>query len=206
MDWKNTIILVLLILIIFKMTMLYLGVGNDLYVLKQCKYITSSIDGQKYCVQNKDQSSADLLAILNSRLLVLIRKLKIKYGEHSKQLLIDDIIVNPHNVTVNILNNYNQDNLVENIQRHDSTSFTINKGSILGMCLKTDGEYVDINTLTYVGIHELAHLGIDTVSHNKEFWATFKFLLSESDDIYTHVDYIKSPVNYCGLTINTGPL
>ena len=66
---------------------------------------------------------------------------------------------------------------------------------------------IDLNTLTYVAIHELSHIASKSVGHNDEFWDNFKFLLIEAEkiNIYTPVDYKKKPVKYCGSTIHDNP-
>lgn len=91
-----------------------------------------------------------------------------------------------------------------------STTFTINKSEIF-VCLEsrtTSKEMYDMNTLMYVLIHELGHICNDTIGHTKEFNETFAFLLKNAVDIgiYKYVDYEKSPINYCGLTIDTNIL
>ena len=38
-------------------------------------------------------------------------------------------------------------------------------------------DLVDLNTVTFVAIHELAHLMTKSIGHEPEFWNTFKLLL-----------------------------
>ena len=67
---------------------------------------------------------------------------------------------------------------------------------------------IDINTLTFVALHELTHLMTTSIGQKKEFWDNFKFMLENAteDGIYDAVDYAKSPSEYCGLTIDSNPL
>jgi len=195
------------LMIIFESTIMAFGQDSDLFVLQQCKMVTSRIDGTPYCVQESDQYAADLLSELNLRILVFLRLMKAKYVKDAH------IMVNSRNMTLdattivtNILSRYNQDNIIENVARPHSTSFTIDKGSITGVCVKNpNGQYIDINTLVFVMLHEISHLAIASIDHTDEFWATFAFILSESNPIYTYVDYRSNPVNYCTLIINSNP-
>ena len=90
------------------------------------------------------------------------------------------------------------------------TSYVEGKGRIIGICLRDPKtlRIHDINTLTFVFLHEATHLSIKAIQHPPEFWSAFGALLKEAIDakIYTYVDYYKYPVNYCGMTIQTTPL
>lgn len=86
------------------------------------------------------------------------------------------------------------------------TSYTINKGDVMVLCLRTpDGKLVDLNTLTYVAIHELAHIYSSSLHHTPEFWENMKYLVKEGIDagIYDDVNYAENPVKYCGLSISS---
>lgn len=85
-----------------------------------------------------------------------------------------------------------------------STSYTINKGDTMVICLRSgNNQLVDRNTLTYVAIHELAHIYSSSYHHSPEFWRNMRFLIDEAAQIgiYTPVNYSQNPVQYCGLTI-----
>ena len=66
---------------------------------------------------------------------------------------------------------------------------------------------IDINTLTFVAIHELAHIASTQVGHGDEFWNNFKFLLvrAKENNIYKPQDYKKKPEKYCGMEITDNP-
>ena len=86
------------------------------------------------------------------------------------------------------------------------TSYTINKGDRMVLCLRTtDGQLVDINTLTYVAIHELAHIYSSSLHHNAEFWENMRFLVDEAVEagLYQKVNYFQNPVRYCGIYIKS---
>ena len=72
---------------------------------------------------------------------------------------------------------------------------------------KNGTQLIDENTLTFVAIHELAHIATKSIGHNDEFWNNFKFLLKEAKkiNIYTPVDYKNEPQEYCGMDITDNP-
>lgn len=156
-------------------------------------YITSTVDGKSYKVKNNHlaQECADSLATVNQRLL----KLK-KY--------IETLEIRPSYTSM--LSKYNSDNISENILDID-TSYTLNKRDIY-FCLtpRSHDIYVyDINTLMFVAIHELAHICSKSTGHTEEFKNNFRDLIKHSINlgVYEYVDYDKSPVEYCGVTIKS---
>jgi predicted metal-dependent hydrolase len=72
---------------------------------------------------------------------------------------------------------------------------------------KNSQTLIDENTLTFVSIHELAHVMTKSVGHKQDFWENFKFLLENAKDakIYEPVDYKQKPQGYCGMTITDNP-
>jgi hypothetical protein len=160
--------------------------------------VRSSIDNRIYTVRNdkNSQQSADLLAEINTRVLTLIKHLDTQ-----------------ENKTVNtklLVSRYNPDSLMENITQ-EHTTYTVNKGNEISVCLSTrdsNQHLYDINRLMFVIIHELAHIGSESYGHGKEFVLFFMYLLRKSVElkIYTYHDYSKSPVEYCGININTTPI
>ena len=90
------------------------------------------------------------------------------------------------------------------------TAYSQNKGEKLAFCLNTKkngGKLIDLNTLTFVAIHELAHIASKSIGHNEEFWNNFKFLLEEAEiiGVYKPEDYKEDPKNYCGMKITDNP-
>ena len=67
---------------------------------------------------------------------------------------------------------------------------------------------IDVNTLTFVAIHELAHIGSEQIGHGDEFWRNFKFLLQRAVEIkvYDPIDYKNKPKRYCSMDIHDNPL
>ena len=82
-----------------------------------------------------------------------------------------------------------------------STTYTMNKNSIY-MCMKDkNDEYFDIETLTYVYIHELAHVITNSYSgtvkspHDQKFIDNFDMLLNKADQLGIHYKIADS--SYC---------
>ena len=59
----------------------------------------------------------------------------------------------------------------------------------------------------FVVIHELAHVMTKSVGHTQEFWDNMAYLLERAEElkIYVPKNYKESPVDYCGMEINTTP-
>lgn len=166
-------------------------------------YIKSNIDNRYYLVRNVNkeynQQAADTLAIINGNNQKLINYLKsIDNGEYQTNINI-------------LIYRYNTETLMENVLQHD-TSFTINKGEKVEFCLhdrKNENNKIhDINTLTYVNLHELSHIASITNGHNTEFKRNFAYLLKRAIeiDIYKYIDYSKNSIEYCGMEIKNSIL
>jgi hypothetical protein len=65
----------------------------------------------------------------------------------------------------------------------------------------------NINELTFVAIHELAHVGCKERNHPPIFWITFKWLLDKAikAKVYEMVDYRERPFKYCGMRVSYQP-
>ena len=201
------IIVVLVILII----VLIINNGSK-FSISNTTYRTGT-DGLTYRVHNlhtdpedkpgvEPGSSEYILSILNNKAIELLKYLKYSSKLHST-----------HSMSKRLLRYYNPDNLVENSPKNISgeTSFTYNDGSTLALCLrdlKKGYNIHDINTLTFVFIHELAHISIPESGHPPKFWDAFKRLLLDSSDIglIKLINYAQYPVKYCGMTINSSPV
>lgn len=83
-------------------------------------------------------------------------------------------------------------------------SHTVNKGQDIKLCL-ADG---DFNLLTFVALHELAHVMSDSIGHTEEFYQHFKFLLKEAAQLnyYYPIDYQYAPVKHCSHMVWKNPM
>ena len=169
---------------------------SDAYNLK-C--IISDVDGEKYCVRERSklQLAADLLAKVTGNCKNLVDYVGKKY---------------PDNEDVQRLKkNFNPEKISETLPTSEFTAYSENKGEKLAFCLNKKKEdsskLIDINTLTFVAIHELSHIMTKSEGHKQVFWQNFKFLLEAAKEanIYQPVDYKKNPEPYCGMDITDNP-
>ena len=190
MEFNNIGITILILIIIF----IYLIYQYHYY--SNIETIVSKLDNRNYDVQIKDDSSeaADLIAKVREKLILLVNHMFKTFPSNPK--------------VMRLKKNFNPDVLKEGIDNPSYTSYTVNKGEEIILCLRTDGKLVDINILTFVCIHELSHIGNETVGHDDAFWEFFKELLIEAINIgiYIKYDYKKVPVKYCGMMITDSPL
>jgi len=101
--------------------------------------------------------------------------------------------------------------MCENDLDADSTSYSENKGEKIVVCLRDKApphKLVDVNTVMFVVLHEMAHLMTTTVGHTPEFWTNFKKILQDAVGcgIYQATNYAHSPVSYCGMQITDSPI
>jgi len=171
----------------------------DTYFVNEVEYITSAVDGQEYVVRSlpDKQDAADLLA--------QIRKKLEKMVLHLKETLSTD------ERTERLLKNFHSNKISEGSENAKYTSYSINKGEKIVFCLRSKDEkktLVDLNTMTFVALHELAHIATESIGHTKEFWDNFKWILKEATKvkIYTFQDFNTKPVGYCGIQITDNPL
>ena len=119
-------------------------------------------------------------------------------------------ILNANHFTNTPIKHWNSSKIVENLAESGNTSYTINKGQTMALCLRDQNtnKIHDINTLMFVAIHELAHNVNPSVGHDQQFWNTMAMILKIADQnhLYTIVDYSKNPTQYCGMTIDNTPV
>lgn len=185
-------------LVVFSLIILGIFVSNR---YRPVEYVTSSVDNKKYLVRKMADSgkAADMLARLNQKVVRMIDKLVADYPDDPRISLLEE--------------RYDPNALSEGSNEEGYSSYTVNKGQRIVLCLrsrnkhnpeknaKLEGE----NTLVYVVIHELAHLATEEVGHPPAFWKNFKFLVKEAVDMgmYKDHDYSEKPVEYCGVKIDS---
>ena len=168
---------------------------SDAYNLK-C--IISDVDGKRYCVRERMtmELAANLLASVTQKLKDLVIYCAKKF---------------PDNENVQrMVQKFNPTKISETLPTSEYTAYSENKGEKLAFCLnkeKNGSKLIDINTLTFVAIHELAHIMTLSEGHKQEFWQNFKFLLEQAkaSNIYDPVNYKKNPESYCGMDITDNP-
>jgi hypothetical protein len=145
------------------------------------------------------QHAADLLARLRLRLVKLCDTLERKYPDKPQ--------------VKHMCKNFRSDpyRFIESTPDSEHTSYSINKGEQIYMCLRQrdgpDESLVDENVMTFVALHEMAHVCTESVGHGPDFWNNFGWLLKEAEaiGIYKYTDFSAHPVSYCGVYITDSP-
>ena len=172
----------------------------DTYVVGDVEYVKSTVDGNEYQVRNlpDKQDASDLLANIRIKLETFVKHISKMYPDDPR--------------TINMIQNFHSDKLVEGKDDARYTSYSINKGEKIVFCLRSRGKGVqtlmDLNTMMFVALHEMSHICSVSIGHTDEFWNNFKFILQEAIQIgiYKEQDFKSKPVEYCGMTITDSPL
>lgn len=179
------IILIIILIIIY------------IYIYKRDTYIKSELDNKEYLVKhlNNKEEAAYILSLISKKIMILknhlinnIENYK-EYSEYINQL---------KDRTKNL-------KILENAPNGKYTSYTINKGEEMGICIRSKNiNFHDFNIIIYVVIHELAHIACPDIGHTELFKKIFIFLLNVSTKlkIYKKIDYHINPQEYCGIIIN----
>jgi len=161
-------------------------------------YATASLDGNRYLVRNlpDKEKAANMIAYVRSMLTFIVNRLKLAYPNDNRVKLLSQ--------------RYKADKIEESSEDSKHTSYSVNKGEVLVFCLRFRNdkrELVSKNTITFVALHELAHVITISHGHTQEFWNSFRFLLAHAIKwgIYKNVDYRKNKEPYCGTVITDTP-
>ena len=192
MNKENSLYLFIIIFISVCGYTYYEGMSNEV------TYVKSDIDQREYLVRNVDdkQEAADLLARMRINIDKLLKYLQEKFDSDPVKRLIKK---------------YDPNNITESSSKSKYTSYSVNKGEKIVLCIRSrddSAKLTDLNTITFVALHELAHVMTVSIGHTEEFWSNFRFLLNKAIDIdiYKKVDYSKHPKKYCGITITDSPI
>lgn len=165
---------------------------------KEVVYVTSTVDNNRYLVRDlpDKQQAADMLARLKKKiddLVIHLSSNKDKFSEYKPYIeqletKINDVVIN------------------ESSEDSMYTSYSVNKGEQIVFCLrskKNRNQLHDINLVTYVLLHELAHVGCPEYGHTPLFKKIFAFFTNEGIKIgiYEKIPFNQEPAEYCGLTI-----
>ena len=184
----------------------------------EVEYKKSSIDNKTYLVKKlpDSQKAADILAGINIKIQRFIKHMLSKYADARVASDTKSDASDPSDAASaaadvkRLYENYNPENISEGTSEHGYTSYTINKGERIIVCIreKDTMKFSDENAVMYVVIHELTHMAITEIGHTPLFWDKFKWFLEEAVQIgiYKKVDYAKNPVNYCGIQLTTSVL
>ena len=173
----------LMILVFFSYDTIHQNIIDD-------RVYVTAFDGNKYLVRNtrEKKDTADALARINERILLFISRLESDNNENTA-------------VVKRLRNRYRPDTLNETKIHNEFTSYTINKGESISLCVRTrdsDDKLYNDNILFGVILHELAHVGSVGIDHGDEFKKNFIFLLKKASE-WKMFERITEPFDYCGI-------
>ena len=161
-------------------------------------YVKSDIDDQLYLVRNlpDKQQSANLLATIKKNMFKLVN-----YLNENKDKFKDFI---PYIEQLN--NNIKNVSLMESSENSIYTSYSVNKGEEIVFCLRSrtnKNKLHDINLIMYVVLHEISHVACPEYGHGDLFKKIFAFITTQAIQIglYTKIDFLTQPTEYCGMMV-----
>lgn len=172
---------------------------TNVYATTQVK---STIDGKTYTVRDlpDKQEAADLLARVRQRLEALYRYLIATYPDKPQvKQLIQNFKPEPSRI-------------FEATPDAEHTSYSVNKGEAVHLCLRQrqgqNESLMNENVMTFVALHEMAHMITSTIGHGPDFWNNFGWLLKQAEErkLYTYTNFAAQPVAYCGVKITDAPI
>ena len=177
------------------------------YIYDGTEYLKSNIDNRDYKVRKgpDQQLKADILAILNGKFAIIVKNLK------NDSRYINDIAVQ------RLIQNWEDGVTIKEIgNMENEAAYVINKKNMSFCLQKTKNQIVleELNLITYVGIHELAHIMSEEIGHGPEFIKNFEFLLNYAKEIiyydpllkrqiplYIQLNKLNTSDQYCGVSL-----
>ncbi len=171
----------------------------------EVKYVTSDIDGEKYLVRDlKDkQHAANMLARIKKKIMDLTNYLSSNNGGTRGDIegfkdysqYIDQLSTRIRGVVIS-----------ENGEDNAYTSYSVNKGEQIVFCLRSKynkNKLHNMNLITYVALHEMAHVACPEEGHTPLFKEIFAFLtkIAMERGLYQKIPFDDLPQEYCGLMI-----
>ena len=176
-----------------------------MYIYDGTEHIKSVIDNRFYKVRSAKgkEEKANLLALIHLKLNTIVRSLE--NSEYASNINVQRLITN-----------WNKGVSIKEMGKLESdAAYVINK-QFMSFCLpeNTSKSIDNINLMTYVGIHELAHIMSNETGHGDEFIKNFEFLLEYSKGLtyldpitdthlplYIQLDKLNTADNYCGVPL-----
>jgi len=191
MDWIAMFIIVLMLLTA------YFFLKNSSQFGLKC--IISNADGKKYCIRDRKrlQEATSLLALIRDNSQQVVESIYKEHGDNS--------------FVKRLKERFNPSTFQETLPTSIHTAYSENKGERMAFCLNkkknNNEELIDKNTLMFVALHELTHIGTQDIGHTDTYWSNFKFVLEHAvkERFYIPVDYKTNPAPYCGMTISDNP-
>ena len=198
---RNRILWVIVILVI--------GYLFYKYIFDGTVPVISQVDQKEYFVRNnKDkQKNANYLGMLNTKFETIVNSLR-RDRNYMQNAAVQRLIRNWDNGL----------KLKEIGLLEGDAAYVINK-QYMSFCLQDSSNgasLTDRNLITYVGIHELAHVMSIEIGHGPEFINNFQFLLDyskglnwynpiigQTEPLYVPLNstILATPLQYCGVSI-----
>jgi len=165
--------------------------------MSEAIYLKSSLTNKKYLVQDLDnkEDAGNMLGIVENNINIFKNHL---HNNITKYPTFKPYIEQFCSRINNLI-------LLENPPDGKYTSYTVNKGDEIALCLRSryTQKLHDINLIMYVVIHELSHVACPEQDHTELFKKIFKFFLTVTINLglYKHINYVVDPHEYCGLII-----
>ena len=208
------------LLVALLLVLVYLGgrkAQRERFTLARTRPVVARADGAPYRVHLAHagpEAAADALAGLNAQAIALLRHLRRRYGRRGAEGGDAGGDAGARGeATRNLLARYNPDNLAENSPRDPTgdTAYSLDKGAVLAICLRSRTDPAAglhaAELLSFVMLHEMAHVAVDVLDHPPEFWRTFRWLLEEAEEagLYRSPRFAEAPQNYCGIHVDYNP-
>jgi hypothetical protein len=153
------------------------------YFYDGTSHLRSTIDNNDYKVRegSDKQLKADILAIINGKFEIIIENLR------------NDPQQSENKAVKRLISNWDSGVTIKEIGKMESdAAYVVNKKH-MSFCIqkKDDLTLEDLNLITYVAIHELAHIMSEEIGHGPEFIKNFQFLLDYSKKIYYYDPLLK---------------
>lgn len=189
------LVLVIIIFVVLMSLKLHLDTHSA-----EVDLVKSDFDHHDYLVRNlpDKEQAAHLLSMIRQHLITTVNYLRQKYPNDAR--------------VKRLIEKFDPDSLSESGPDSSYTSYSVNKGEKIVFCIRQRNEkeeLLDLNTMIFVALHELAHIMTQSVGHTPEFWDNMKFLLriAMSDlKIYDYQPFHQQPKPYCGIVISDTPL
>ena len=177
------------------------------FVYDGTESVQSTIDNKVYKVRrgHDKQLRADILAVINGKFAIIVNTLS------------KDPSFNQKPEVRRLIQNWNSGVTIKEIGNMESdAAYVINKKN-MSFCLQKRKDQLvleDLNLITYVAIHELAHIMSIETGHGSEFIENFEFLLKYSKaliyydpllkrqlPVYIQLNQLNTSDSYCGVNL-----
>ena len=186
-------LIILLLILIIGISIFYW------YNFRSMTFLKSPLDNNYYMVRELSDKDTAIIMLSTIKLNIiklndyLVKNKDDKYKEYN--LYIEQLNDRIQSVTI-----------AESRETSSSTSYSVNKGEELVFCLRSKKEwnkFHNFNTIMYVALHEISHIACPEYGHGPLFKKIFAFITQVAIElnIYVHVDFNKSPEEYCGIYI-----